>query len=171
MDVVLAVVVVVAVVGALGAQKGVRQQVGKTVTAALPSPVPPHMYKTGETATMGVYALTVKQTRVDAQGTRPYVPGAGYQYYVADVVLKNTGKEALEAAPAVQMYLRDATGANYAMAPAPLDVPFAAGQLVAGEERAGQVSFAAPQTAVGLRLIFDPAPAAGAVAVFEMASN
>jgi len=120
-----------------------------------PAPTPKQRtYEVGQTANQGSYLLEITKVQIDPQGSPPFLPGTGYEYYDLTLKIKNVSRTVLQVAPVVQMYLRDKMGTNYELAPAPLLNPFEAGPLQVGEERSGEVSFDVPKSASGMSFVF-----------------
>jgi len=85
-----------------------------------------------------------------SNGNESYMPGTSRKYVVVDVQVKNPTSLEFNFAPVVQTYLSDNSGNRYDMAPSELGNPLAAGVILPGETKRGQLSYNVPVDVTGL---------------------
>ena len=79
-----------------------------------------------------------------SNGSESYQPGTSRKYVIIEIEVKNPTTRAFNFAPVVQTYLTDDKGNRYDMAPAELSNPLAAGVILPGETKRGQLSYNVP---------------------------
>ncbi|MEO5949686.1 MAG: DUF4352 domain-containing protein [Candidatus Saccharimonas sp.] len=89
-----------------------------------------------------------------SNGDESYQPGTSRKYVIVEVEVKNPTAQVFHFAPVVQTYLSDDKGNQYDMAPSELANPIAAGSIMPGETKRGQLSYNVPIDVSGLSFHF-----------------
>jgi hypothetical protein len=129
---------------------------------------PTRQAKLGQQLRFGNLAVKIDGLRLDGIGEQPYFPGTDRQFVVVNLTAKNNGKVATWTAPVGQAVIIDKSGNRYYLAPAPVNNPYDAGPVGAGEARTGEISFNVPKSASGLKLYFVPVDKGVSIAAYDL---
>ena len=112
-------------------------------------------YTVGQTINKSGLAFSLNSVKVDAVGNTIFKPTDQSKFVIADVTITNNTTSQIPVVPVTQMYLKDADGQTYNISPAPVTSQLNAGNLPAGENLRGEISFEAPSRLSSMKLYYD----------------
>jgi len=135
---------------------GNSRQLATTASPATRQEAVSDLHKVGDTIEKSNVGFGVARVTTDEAGDAVYKPNPGNKFVVVDISVDNNTSSQRPVVPVTQVYLKDQTGNTYFISPAPMQNPLNAGNLVAGDNLKGQLSFEVPKDAKNLKLYFDP---------------
>ena len=138
-------------------------QAVETTEAPAPTDIPPteasaaaEVLEIGQTGELDGLRVTLNEVKV-VEGNEIFKPAAGQQFVVVDVTFENTGAEDANVSSMLQMEMRDDSGQAYAIdlgATSASGGKSPEGAIPPGDRLRGQVGYAVPVDASGLRWLF-----------------
>lgn len=146
--IVIIVVVLLVVVTGLGIHKAVKE-----VEKALKQNVV--NVAVGQAGQSGPLAVKVNGWK-PSPGDDLSKPGAGNQYIVVDLEIRNTGTSTRSVSTLVEMSIRTPSGYKYDLASYFPDPKFPDGDILPGQAASGNVAFEVPATIGSMNFVFNP---------------
>jgi hypothetical protein len=134
----LCVLSVLVLTAALVSQHNQRQQLYQSQ-----SPMKP--FKPGQTVRMGAVSVTVANPSY-TNGSSSFAAPPDKHYLIVDFTVKNFSDKPITVLPSTDTYVKDTAGNVVNLTPYGLDRPFHGGELPAGEQVSGQLSYLVPRS-------------------------
>lgn len=103
-----------------------------------------HLFEIGKTASEGLVSLVIDRLEY-SESSKPFTAPTGKRYLTLYLNIKNTSDKPIQVLPSNDMYVKDDQGVVYYLTPYVLADPFRAGELLPGDQIAGQLSFLVPK--------------------------
>lgn len=100
-------------------------------------------------------SLQVQDSKTTSESVDVFQAEPGYRFVIVNILIEHKADSPRWFAPVTQSYIKDDAGNQYSMAPYRLNDPFKADVYAPDTPAKGELSYAVPKTAQGLRFCYE----------------